>query len=231
MGIRVDRVGLPGVQDKVSAAMLNVPVAAAGSQLLLKLNPAEFKHLVENEYFFLNAARRSRVRTVDAQLVHDADGVAGLAVTRFDRVVIDGRLASMAVEDGCQALGLHPADKYRVTTGSVVREAQAPYVKRGSRRRRTTWRRWRFAPTCLRTATHYAKNFSIIQDVNGRWQPTPAYDLPTSQAFTTTRRWPSPSTASARWQHLRRTLHRSGCSNRSVRTRCTSRHQRDRGLS
>jgi len=59
LGIRAQRSALPGVQDKTSAAMLNLPVARAGERYLLKLNPVEYPHLVENEAFFL-AARASR---------------------------------------------------------------------------------------------------------------------------------------------------------------------------
>lgn len=29
----------------------------------------------------------------------------------------------------------------------------------------------------------HAKNFSILRDPSGRWQPTPAYDLPSSQPY------------------------------------------------
>ena len=64
--IRVDRVGLPGVQDKASLAMLNLPVAAAQDRFLLKLNPPEYRHVVENEAFFLGAAQRSGLETVSA---------------------------------------------------------------------------------------------------------------------------------------------------------------------
>lgn len=181
MGIRVDRVGLPGVQDKVSAAMLNVPVTSAGSHLLLKLNPAEFKHLVENEYFFLTAARRSRLSVVDARLVHDAEGAPGLAVTRFDRIVIDGRPTSLAVEDGCQALGLHPADKYRVTAEALFAKlsslCEAPVPAAANYLAQIA-----FAYVSANGDAH-AKNFSVIQDGTGRWQPTPAYDVPTSQIY------------------------------------------------
>lgn len=181
MGIRVDRVGLPGVQDKVSAAMLNLPVTAAGSQLLLKLNPAEFNYLVENEYFFLHAAQRSGIRTVEARLVHDVDGAAGLAVTRFDRIAVDGRPTSLAVEDGCQALGLHPADKYRVTSEALFAKlcslCEAPIPAAANYLAQIA-----FAYLSANGDAH-AKNFSIIQDQHHRWQPTPAYDVPTSQVY------------------------------------------------
>jgi serine/threonine-protein kinase HipA len=181
MDVRVDRVGLPGVQDKVSAAMLNLPVTAAGSQLILKLNPREFKHLVENEHFFLGVARLAGITTVDSTVVHDAAGEPGLAVTRFDRVTLEGSRTSLAVEDGCQVLGLYPSAKYSVTTEKLlsglaaVCEAPLPAA----------------ADFLAQAAFSYltgngdahAKNFSVLQDASGRWQPSPAYDLPSSLPY------------------------------------------------
>lgn len=46
LGSRAQRSALPGVQDKTSAAMINLPVARAGERYILKLDPAEFKELV-----------------------------------------------------------------------------------------------------------------------------------------------------------------------------------------
>lgn len=181
IGVRVDRVGLPGVQDKVSAAMLNLPVAEAGASTLLKLNPAQFKHLVENEHFFLGAARQAGIRTVQARLVRDSAGQPGLAVTRFDRVAVDGQVVSLPVEDGCQVLGLYPSDKYVVTTErlfaklSSVCEAPVPAAAE-------FLAQISFAYLTANGDAH-AKNFSVMQDLSRRWQPTPAYDVPTSQVY------------------------------------------------
>lgn len=178
MGIRVDRVGVPGVQDKVSAAMLSLPVTAAGSHILLKLNPAEFKHLVENENFFVKAARLAGIRTTAAELVFDQEGSPGLAVARFDRVELGGTTRSLPVEDGCQVLGVHPASKYRVSSEALFRKlssiceasipAAADYLAQIA-----------FAYLTGNGDAH-AKNFSVLCDQDGRWQPTPAYDVPSS---------------------------------------------------
>ncbi len=181
IGVHVDRVGLPGVQDKVSAAMLNIPVSAAGSHLLLKLNPPEFKHLVENEMFFLRAARKAGVRVVDAQLVFDGDGTPGLAVTRFDRITVDGGSTSLAAEDGCQVLGLHPAEKYRVSSEQVFAKlsslCEAPLPAAAEYLAQIA-----FAYITGNGDAH-AKNFSVLRDRDGRWQPTPAYDVPCSYFY------------------------------------------------
>ena len=179
--IRVDRVGLPGVQDKASLAMLNLPVSAASDRYLLKLNPPEYRHVVENEAFFLDAARTSRLETVAAELVRDADGEAGLVVRRFDRVTSGGEVQSLAVEDGCQALGLHPEAKYRVSCEAVLArlcelcEAPLPAA-------RTFLEQVVFAYVSGNGDAH-AKNFSVLQDRTGRWAPAPAYDVPSSQPY------------------------------------------------
>lgn len=176
----VDRVGLPGVQDKVSARMINLPATAAGANVLLKLNPPEFKHLIDNEAFFLNAARLAGIRTVDARVVHDAVGEPGLVVTRFDRAP-GTPTGARAVEDGCQVLGRYPSAKYAVTTeevlGRLAALCEAPVPAAAELLAQVA-----FAYLTGNGDAH-AKNFSIIQDQTGRWQPTPAYDLPSSQPY------------------------------------------------
>ncbi len=113
LGIRAQRSALPGVQDKTSAAMINLPVARAGERYILKLNPVgEYPHLVENEAFFLAAARKSGLVVPPSEIVVDRDSAPGLLIRRFDRVTVDGQLRALAVEDGCQAADRPPADKY-----------------------------------------------------------------------------------------------------------------------
>lgn len=181
LDIQIDRVALPGVQDKVSLAMLNLPVAAAGRKYLLKLDPPDYPHLVTNEDFFLRAARRSGLTTAHADLVHDIEGRPGLVVHRFDRVVVRKREQPLAVEDGCQVLGLHPASKYSVTTEALLAKlsslCEAPIPAAQVYLSQVV-----FAYVTGNGDAH-AKNFSILQDVHGRWGPAPAYDLPTSQPY------------------------------------------------
>lgn len=181
LNIRVDRVGIPGVQDKVSLAMLNLPVTKAGHRYLLKLNPPEFPHLVQNEHFFLAAARTSGLDVAHDDLVHDALGQPGLVVRRFDRVAHTGGDRSLAVEDGCQILGLHPEAKYRIPTESLLEKlcslCDAPLPAA-----RVFLGQIAFAYVTGNGDAH-AKNFSILQDEHGRWGPSPAYDLSSSQPY------------------------------------------------
>jgi serine/threonine-protein kinase HipA len=177
----VDRVAIPGVQDKVSARMINVPVAKANSRFVLKLDPPEFPHLVANEAFFLEAGRRSGLEMVEAEVVHDVEGLPGLLVRRFDRVPGDeGAVTRLAQEDACQVLARYPADKYRMTTEDVI-AALAGVCRARPPAARTLLRQFAFAYLTCNGDAH-AKNFSVRRD-RGEWRPTPMYDVPTSHVY------------------------------------------------
>ena len=179
----VDRVAIPGVQDKVSAGMINVPVARAGARYMLKLDPPEFPHLVANEAFFLEAARRSGLEMAEAEVVRDAEGTPGLLVRRFDRVSRPDRSAGMlAQEDACQVLGRYPADKYRLETEEVV-SALAHACRARPVAALALIRQVAFAYLTCNGDAH-AKNFSILRAPAGdEWRVSPAYDLPSSYPY------------------------------------------------
>lgn len=178
----IDRVAIPGVQDKVSARMINVPVARADGRYLLKLDPPEFPHLVANEAFFLEAARLSGIDSAEAEVVHDAVAKPGLLVRRFDRVPArDGSVRMLAQEDACQALARYPADKYRVTTEAVV-GALADACRARPVAALVLIRQLAFAYITCNGDAH-AKNFSVLCAESGEWRVTPAYDVPTSYVY------------------------------------------------
>jgi len=181
LGIRTERIALPGVQDKTSAAMLNVPISRAGERYILKLNPREYPHLVENEAFFLRAAKASGLTVAGAEVVTDATGKPGLLVRRFDRITTGGTARSLGVEDGCQLSGRPPADKYLVDTEAtftaLAAVCQAPTVAS-----RDLIRQLAFAYLTGNGDAH-AKNFSVLQGLDGEWRPSPVYDIPSSQPY------------------------------------------------
>jgi serine/threonine-protein kinase HipA len=177
----VDRVAIPGVQDKVSARMINVPVASANSRFVLKLDPPEFQHLVANEAFFLEAGRRSGLEMAEAEVVQDAGGIPGLLVKRFDRVpVVEGGVALLAQEDACQVLARYPADKYRLTTEDVI-GGLAGVCRARPVAAHTLLKQFAFACLTCNGDAH-AKNFSVRRD-GAEWRPTPMYDVPTSYVY------------------------------------------------
>ncbi|QDV09645.1 Serine/threonine-protein kinase HipA [Planctomycetes bacterium Poly30] len=176
-----DRAALPGVQDKISGRMITLPVADRDAAWILKLNPPEFPSLVQNEAFFLKAARDSGLDVAEARLIHDRDEQPGLLVRRFDRVALpDGSFQRVAQEDACQVLGRYPADKYRMSSEDVMRAlarpTSAPVVAA-----RALLQQLAFAYLSCNGDAH-GKNFSILK-VRGEWRVSPAYDLPSSYPY------------------------------------------------
>ena len=181
LGTTLDRVGLPGVQDKVSAMMIAVPVRQRGARSILKLTPPEYPYLVENEAFFLDAARGVGLTVVESEVVHDSTGAAGLLVHRFDRPTDGAGPAMLAVEDACQALGRYPADKYALTAEEVVR-GLARVARAGPVAARDLVRQHAFGYVSCNGDAH-AKNFAVLRGADGEWRVSPAYDLPCSQVY------------------------------------------------
>lgn len=182
LGIRAQRMALPGVQDKTSAAMINVPISRAGERYILKLNPlSEYPHLVENEAFFLTAARRSGLTAPSNELVSDREGTSGLLVRRFDRITVEGQPRALAVEDGCQAADRPPADKYLLsadrTFAALAAVCDAPALAG-----RELIRQLVFAYLTGNGDAH-AKNFSVLQDQFAEWRVSPVYDVPCTQVY------------------------------------------------
>lgn len=174
----VDRRALPGVQDKLSAGMITLPVRFAGTDAIIKLDPPDYPDAVVNESFFLAVARRLRQPVVESELVHDADGRPGLVVRRFDR--LDGG-RKLAVEDATQLLGRYPADKYAVTSedaaGAVAAACAAPLVAA-----RNVFQQFALAWLTGNGDLH-GKNLAVVQQPSGEWRVAPVYDVPSTLPY------------------------------------------------
>lgn len=167
---------LPGVQEKLSNALISFPVRAGGGPALLKLSPERYPRLVENEAFFLDMAEACRFRVPPRRVVADRAGATGLLVERFDRVREGERVTRLPQEDVCQMAGRWPADKYRLSLREVVKTAtaavSAPAASVLELVRLTAF------SYVIGNGDMHAKNISV------RWLPeerlaelTPAYDL------------------------------------------------------
>jgi serine/threonine-protein kinase HipA len=172
----IDRHGLPGVQDKLSAEMISSPAALEAGRFILKLDPPAYPHLVQNEAAHLVAARGLRLPVSDATVVHDRVGAEGLLVRRFDRVRVAGGWRRLPLEDATQALGLPPADKYRIdaadAAGALARLCAAPAVAV-----RNLYLQFVFAWLTGNGDLH-GKNVSALGDGDGRMAVAPIYDVP-----------------------------------------------------
>ncbi len=174
---RSDPLAIPGVQPKVSAAMISLPVRARGRRCsyILKLAPSEFPRLIENEAFFMDLARGLKLPTANSQLVTDRTGEAGLLVERFDRIYAPGHDAPKRLhqEDACQILGRYPADKYRLPLSEIAESLEvctAPVVER------LRLLQLQALSYLIANGDLHAKNISI-QVAHGHTRLTPIYDL------------------------------------------------------
>jgi serine/threonine-protein kinase HipA len=199
----IDPVALAGVQDKLSAGMISMPVASAGRRYILKLNAPEFPHVVENEYAMFRYAARLRIPLSRVQLIRDVAGRPGLLVERFDRVPVSSEpvpdvpvlgvsgpkaaarsplaVQRLAVEDGAQVLGLYPADKYNVGYGQVC-QALAAYCAAPLPAVRNLALQAAFAWLTGNGDLH-AKNVSMVQQPAGEWSIAPVYDIPSTVLY------------------------------------------------
>ena len=175
----VDKVGLPGIQEKVSARVISLPLSTPTDRFILKLNPPEFPHLVENEAYFLRLARSAGLPVVDATLVYDNTGAAGLLVRRFDRATSnESKPKSIACEDACQLLNLWPGDKYNVSSEALTHRI-FDLCASSSVAIRDVFRQLCFAWITGNGDVH-AKNISVLEHAGQEWRVAPAYDLPST---------------------------------------------------
>ncbi|MFC9354707.1 type II toxin-antitoxin system HipA family toxin [Arthrobacter sp. NPDC057013] len=180
----IDPVALAGVQDKLSAGMISMPVASAGRRFILKLNAPEFPHVVENEFIMFRYAAKLRIPLSRVQLMRDVAGRPGLLVERFDRVPLAGErdaVQRLAVEDGAQVLTLYPADKYNVGFGTVC-HALAEYCAAPLPALRNLAIQAAFALLSGNGDLH-AKNVSMVQQPHGEWSIAPVYDIPSTVVY------------------------------------------------
>lgn len=178
----IDRVGLPGVQEKVSTKKIWLSASRAGSQFILKLESSEHPYVIENEDYFLGIARKSLKDVVQTELVHDSEGKSGLLVTRFDRTLdATGNPISIAVEDACQVLNRWPADKYNISAETIIFEL-SKLCASPKLATRELYRQFCFAWFTGNGDLH-AKNISILATQDGEWRISPAYDLPSTLPY------------------------------------------------
>lgn len=181
-----DPVGMAGVQPKVSAAMLSAPTQTRSRPAILKLNPAQYPLIVENEHFFMTMAAACGLRVGTTSLLHDAEGRSALLVTRFDRL----GTTRIAQEDACQVAGIYPASKYRIKTETAITALADACARGGGSKPAATLELLKTVVFAwlIGNGDLHGKNLSIYNP-DGVWQPTPAYDLLCTQPYT---RWRDP---------------------------------------
>jgi serine/threonine-protein kinase HipA len=169
---------LPGVQDKISAGRISVPLRTSKGRgrgaFILKLASPTTPHIVENEDFFLRMARDVGMESARARIIRDREGESGLLVERFDRQSRHEHEKKIHQEDACQFLDRYPADKYTLSCAEIatgIKElATAPIVELAK-----LMKLFAFSYLIANGDLH-AKNVSL-RTMQSRIELTPAYDL------------------------------------------------------
>jgi serine/threonine-protein kinase HipA len=117
------RLSVAGVQDKINVIFtqekkLGFAEGGLCSTHILKFEKQKLSHLVLNEYFTMQVAKRCGIRVANVQLMRFGNHPA-LLVKRFDRQLISmTEVRRRHIIDGCQALNLSPDYKYERNFGS-----------------------------------------------------------------------------------------------------------------
>lgn len=173
---------IPGVQDKLSAEMISMPLAGSKSRdYILKLSAPHYSRQVENEAYFMKMARLAGLQTAKTRLVKDRNGVSGLLVERFDRVLESGKIRKLHQEDACQFVNRYPADKYRLS----AREVADGIIKFSTAKPVALLRFLQLCAYSYLIGNHdfHGKNVSLFVPAPNDVQLTPAYDLLTTLAY------------------------------------------------
>jgi serine/threonine-protein kinase HipA len=170
----LDDHSVPGVQDKISNSMISVPVKGKYGPAIVKLTPAGYPRIVQNEAFFLGLAKEAGLAVPRFEVVTDDSGEAALVVQRFDRIETRSGISRVAQEDAVQLLNRWPSAKYLLSTrdvfAAVARVSTAPVIE------------------CQKLIKLFALSYIVGNgDLHGKnvsvyrshelWQLTPAYDV------------------------------------------------------
>lgn len=196
---KLDPVSLPGFQGKISARRArraitargravatdrsSAPAQASSDQYILKYDAPGLPLLSRNELAHLDAARIMGIPVEVAELCTDVHGREGLLARRFDRVVLPGQLhiTRLAMEDAGQLLNIPPAAKYDPSTEEVS-EALVGACAAKPVARRNIFMQSAFAYFTGNGDLH-AKNYSVLQGLDGVWTMAPIYDIPSTYVY------------------------------------------------
>jgi serine/threonine-protein kinase HipA len=117
------RFSLAGAQPKTALLFdgkrWGVPSGRTPTTHILKPPTGDFEGHAENEHFSLQLARSLGIIVPNSKVLHFGDEIA-IVVERYDRVRDGASWSRVHQEDMCQALGLHPTNKYESDGGPGI---------------------------------------------------------------------------------------------------------------
>ena len=171
---------LPGYQGKIVLGRLSDgqwtrPTNGAPSAWILK--PDREHRMAENEVTCLRLAAECGLTVPDVELL-DLNGNKILAIRRYDRTEVDSPIARIHQEDGCQASGTPPMQKYEYAGGPSLKDLAIVLRDHGDvGAMRELLQRVAFN-VAIGNADAHAKNFSFLHGSDGlSLTLAPVYDV------------------------------------------------------
>jgi serine/threonine-protein kinase HipA len=171
---------LPGYQGKIVLGRLSDgqwtrPTNGAPSTWILK--PDREHRMAENEVTCLSLAAHCGLTVPDVELL-DLNGTKILAIRRYDRTEVDRPISRIHQEDGCQASGTPPMQKYEYAGGPSLKDLAIVLRDHGDvDAMRELLQRVAFN-VAIGNADAHAKNFSFLHGPDGlSITLAPVYDV------------------------------------------------------
>ncbi|MHB2029241.1 MAG: type II toxin-antitoxin system HipA family toxin [Acidimicrobiales bacterium] len=171
---------LPGYQGKIVLGRLSDgqwtrPTNGAPSTWILK--PDREHRMAENEVTCLRLAANCGLTVPDVELL-DLNGTKILAIRRYDRTEVDSPISRIHQEDGCQATGTPPMQKYEYAGGPSLKDLATVLHHHGDvNAMRELLQRVAFN-VAVGNADAHAKNFSFLHGPDGlSITLAPVYDV------------------------------------------------------
>lgn len=182
------RLSLAGAQSKLPVVLVDggiaLPRAGEASTHLIKPEPERFKGLAANEAYCLALAREVGLDAVIAEW-REAKGKPYLLVTRYDRVLQDGKTRRLHQEDFAQALGVPSQQKYAIEGGPTFKDSFDLVRSATTRFAREVIKLTDAAifNLLIGNADAHAKNYSLLTRADGEVVLAPLYDLLSTITF------------------------------------------------
>jgi serine/threonine-protein kinase HipA len=179
-----DAVAIAGVQAKVSASTISLPIHGSAEPewpAILKLNPPQYPRLIENEQWCLGVAESCAITVTDHEVVRDVSGASGLLVRRSDRMMHNDHWIALEQEDAAQPAGRYPGQKYRMRTVEVADALrEVVHAERLAMRELVALIAFSYL---IGNGDLHAKNVSVLTGADGETRLAPAYDLVSTVAY------------------------------------------------
>lgn len=176
--IIIESKAVTGVQPKLSLninkqinEVSRLTIVGLQGDFILKPPSTQYKELPENEDLTMHLAALAKIKTAKHSLIRLHSGELAYLTKRFDRI----RGKKIAVEDFCQLSESLTEQKYRGSVEMIGKIANKFTTNNGIEAQRL----FELVVFCYLTgnADMHLKNFSLIENLLGEYEFSPAYDL------------------------------------------------------